>query len=257
MTALPADRRTVHTVHCMGTVFSIDIRDVGDWTDAVCDVVGWLHQVDDIFSTYREDSDISRLRRGEAVLPELHPAVAEVLDLCVQMQRETDGYFTALWSGSLDPTGLVKGWAIERASEILRQAGSAHHAVNGGGDIQLAGEAAPGEPWRVGVSHPADRTQVMRVVTGRDFAVATSGRGERGDHIVNPYTRSPATELAAVTVIGRSLTRADAYATAALAMGPAAAPWLDNREGYGGFVVADRLAGPAAAACKVRYVGVA
>lgn len=229
----------------MGTVFSIDIRDPGDWTVAVCDVAAWLHHVDGIFSTYRDDSDISRLRRGAVALADVHPEVAEVLDLCVQMQRETDGYFTALWSGALDPTGLVKGWAIERASEMLRLAGSAHHAVNGGGDIQLAGEAAPGEPWRVGVSNPADRTQVMRVVTGRDFAVATSGRGERGDHIVNPYTRSPATELAAVTVVGPSLTRADAYATAALAMGPAAGVWLHNRVGYDGFVVAEPIAGSA------------
>ena len=247
MTALLTDRRTLHTEPCMGTVFSIDVRDPGDWTDAVLEVVGWLHQVDAIFSTYRDDSDISRLRRGEATLAELHPAVAEVMDLCVQMQRETDGYFTALWSGALDPTGVVKGWAIERASQMLRLAGSAHHAVNGGGDIQLAGESAPGEPWRVGISDPSDRTQVLRVVRGRDFAVATSGRSERGDHIVNPYTRSPATALDAVTVVGPSLTRADAYATAALAMGPAATRWLSNREGYDGFVVAARISGSATA----------
>jgi thiamine biosynthesis lipoprotein len=222
----------------MGTVFSVDVRDPGDWSKDIGDVVAWLHRVDGLFSTYRADSDISRLRRGEITLEDADATVAEVLDLCVQMQRETDGYFTALWSGALDPTGLVKGWAIARASDMLRRAGSANHAVNGGGDIQLAGEAASGEPWRIGVSDPANRDRVLTVVSGREFAVATSGRGERGDHILDPFTRRPATALASVTVVGRSLTNADAYATAALAMGAGATQWLEGRPGYEGYVMA-------------------
>jgi thiamine biosynthesis lipoprotein len=177
------------------------------------------------------------LRRSEITPQQAAPVVAEVLDLCVLMQRETGGYFTALWSGALDPTGLVKGWAIERASEMLRRAGSDNHAVNGGGDIQLAGEAAPGEDWHIGVIDPMDRTRVLTVVSGRDLAVATSGRGERGDHVFDPFTRKPATALSSVTVVGPSLTCADAYATAALAMGPAAIGWLERQTGYQGLVV--------------------
>jgi len=242
---------TVHVEHCMGTVFTIDVRDPGDWSDAIARVVAWLHRVDGIFSTYRADSDISRLRRGEIGLEDADRLVADVLALCVTMQSKTDGYFTALWDGALDPTGLVKGWAIEAASEMLREAGSANHAVNGGGDIQLAGEATPGEPWRVGISHPIDRTHVMRIVPGRDFAVATSGRGERGDHIVNPYTGRPATDLSGVTVVGPSLTRADAYATAGLAMGPAGERWLENVPDYDGFFRADGLAPSATGVCRV------
>lgn len=232
-------RNAVHVEHCMGTVFSIDVRDFGEWSAAIADVVTWLHEVDGIFSTYRDDSDISRLRRGEITLRDADPLVAEVLELCVLMHHETDGYFTALWSGELDPTGLVKGWAIERASELLRAAGSRNHAVNGGGDIRLAGEAAPGEPWRIGVVDPADRGQVLTVVAGREFAIATSGRSERGDHVLDPYTRAPATAISSVTVVGRSLTYADAFATAALAMGTGATAWLAGRAHYGGFVVAN------------------
>src|SRR5437879_5077032 len=116
-----------HVEHCMGTVFTIDVRDPGDWSAATADVVMWLHAVDLTFSTYRDDSDISRLRRGEITLQDADRLVTEVLDLCVLMQRETGGYFTALDSGALDPTGLVKGWAIERASEMLRRAGSNNH----------------------------------------------------------------------------------------------------------------------------------
>ena len=220
---------TVHVEQCMGTVFSVDVRDPGQWADAIADAVAWLHRVDAVFSTYEDGSDISRIRRGELTVEEADPDVARVLDLCEVVEAETEGYFTAYWDGPVDPTGLVKGWAIEQASRILTAYGSRNHAVNGGGDVQLAGEPAPGEPWRVGISDPLDRTRLLTVVTsrGRDFAVATSGVAERGDHIVNPVTGERAGELAGVTVVGRSLTRVDAYATAAFAMGRAALRWIE------------------------------
>jgi thiamine biosynthesis lipoprotein len=228
--------RTVHVEHCMGTVFSVDIRDPGAWGDAISDVVAWLHRVDALFSTYRADSDISRLRRGELAAADADPLVAEVLGHCAVAQEETGGYFTAQWRGprdaAPDPTGLVKGWAIERASGLLREHGSRNHAVNGGGDIQIAGESAPGQPWRVGVTDPFDRNRVLAVVTGRDIAVATSGVAERGSHIVNPRAGIPADELASVTIVGRSLTWADAYATAAFAMGAQALAWAEALPGH-------------------------
>lgn len=228
---------SVHVEHCMGTVFSIDVRDNGDWTRAVDEVVRWLHRVDRIFSTYRENSDISRIRRGALAVQDADPLVAEVLGLCDQLCTETEGYFSAYWNASVDPTGLVKGWAIERASDLLRSHGCRNHAVNGGGDIQLAGEPAPGRPWRVGLSDPFDRTRVLTVAAGRDFAVATSGLAERGHHILDPHTGLPATSLAGVTVTGGRLTRADAYATAAVAMGSRALGWLDSRPGHEAFLV--------------------
>ena len=230
--------RVVHVEHCMGTVFTIDIRDRGVWDDAVSDAVGWLHSVDRVFSTYRPDSDICRVGRGELAVADADGRVAEVLDLCAQLQLETGGYFTAMVQGRLDPTGLVKGWAIEGASDILRAHGSCNHAVNGGGDMQLSGERAPGKPWRVGISDPFERTRVLRVVSGRDVAIATSGVAERGAHIVNPFTGRAATELASVTVVGASLTRIDAYATAAFAMGAGALSWLESLPGCEGLVVA-------------------
>jgi thiamine biosynthesis lipoprotein len=227
----------VHLEHCMGTVFTIDIRDAGQWDDAIGAVVGWLHRVDALFSTYRQTSDISRIRRGHLRVVDADPHVAEVVDLCARLQAETGGYFTAFWDGRLDPTGLVKGWAIERASALLHAGGSHNHAVNGGGDMQLAGEAAPGKPWRVGISDPRDATRLVAIVQGHDFAIATSGVAERGKHIVAPRTATPADGLASVTVLGRSLTRVDAYATAAFAMGGNALPWLEAQPGHEGLVV--------------------
>ncbi|MDT4929070.1 MAG: FAD:protein transferase [Pseudonocardiales bacterium] len=229
--------RTVHVEHCMGTVFTIDIRDPGDWRDAVRDVVNWLHQVDAVFSTYRADSDVSRIQRRELRAVDAHPDVLEVLDLCAQVQAATDGYFSALHNGKLDPTGLVKGWAIERAGELLRRHGSPNHAVNGGGDMQLAGEGAPGRPWRVGIADPADRTRVLTVLAGRDFAVATSGTAERGEHLVDPFTNRAATALASASVAGPSLTVADAYATAAFVMGDDALGWIEGVPEYDVLVV--------------------
>jgi thiamine biosynthesis lipoprotein len=230
--AARADHRTVHVEHCMGTVFTIDVRDPGPWDAAIRHVVAWLHRVDEVFSTYKDGSDISRIRRGELSVDDADPDVGEVLELCRTVEAETGGFFTASWRGGPDPTGLVKGWAIEQASGLLRAYGSGNHAINGGGDIQLAGESAPGEPWRVGISDPLDRTRVLTVVSGRDIAVASSGTAERGDHILDPTTGRPAAALASVTVVGASLTRVDAYATAAFARGPESIRWLESLPGY-------------------------
>jgi FAD:protein FMN transferase len=224
--------RTVHVEHCMGTAFTIDIRDAGSWTDAVTDVVGWLHRVDAVFSTYRPDSDISRIRGGRLRVDDADPDVGRVLDLCARVQTTTGGAFSAMPHGRLDPTGLVKGWAVEEASRLLRAHGSHNHAVNGGGDVQVAGDAGPLRPWTVGITDPHDRTQVSRTVTGRDFAVATSGVAERGAHILDPFTARPATTLASATVVGPSLTYADAYATAAFVLGRHAIHWINGVEGY-------------------------
>ena len=233
--------RTLHVEHCMGTVFSIDVRGQGDWGEALGDVVAWLHRVDAVFSTYRSDSDVSRISRGELAVDDADPDVALVLDLCQLVEEETGGAFTVHWNPAVDPdpTGLVKGWAIEQAGHILAAHGSRNHAVNGGGDIQMAGGPAPGQPWRVGISDPFDRSRVLAVVAGRDLAVATSGIAERGNHIVGG--RAAAGELAGVTVVGPSLTRADAYATAAFVMGRQSVEWLEALPDHEGLVVfADR-----------------
>lgn len=224
--------RTVHVEHCMGTAFTIDIRDRGCWDAAITDAVSWLHRVDAVFSTYRPDSDLSRIQRGELRVAEADPEVGVVLELCAQAATATGGAFTAMPQRRLDPTGLVKGWAVERASRLLSAHGAANHGVNGGGDLQLAGEAAPGRPWMVGITDPRDRSRILSTVSGRDFAVATSGIAERGNHILDPFTGRPAIALTGATVVGERLTFADAYATAAFVLGLQAIRWIEDVEGY-------------------------
>lgn len=140
-----AARGLRHVEHVMGTVFSFDIRDepTAAIHGALAEAVGHLHHVDAAFSTYRPDSHISRLDRGEIRLADCPPEVHEVLSLCALATRDSDGWFSIAPAGALDPSGLVKGWATEAASQLLYDAGAHHTCVNGGGDLQLRGRAAP------------------------------------------------------------------------------------------------------------------
>lgn len=221
----------------MGTMFSIHVVDEGDWTGVISHIVAFLHWVDQTFSTYRPDSQISRLGRREMRLSDCDPAVGEVLELCADVREASGGYFTASIGGVLDPSGVVKGWAIEHASDLLSAAGATSHAVNGGGDMQLVGGRADGQPWRVGISHPLQPGALATVVAGSDVAVATSGIAERGCHIVDPWTGRPPTGLASLTVTGPRVALVDAYATAAYAMGAAARDWIDAMDGYQAYAV--------------------
>ena len=170
-------------------------------------VFAWLRWVDATFSTYRPDSEISRLARGEPFEP--HPLVRSVLARCEQLRVETGGLFDVRAGGRLEPSGYVKGWAVERAAAF----GSGRFLIDAGGDVVLRGE------WRVGIRHPYERDRLAAAITVADCAVATSGTYERGPHIVDPRTRRPATGLSSVTIVGRDLGTADAYATAAFVAG--------------------------------------
>ncbi|MER7968332.1 FAD:protein FMN transferase [Streptomyces sp. NPDC005840] len=219
----------------MGTVFSFDVRggEPGAVRAALEAAVAALHRADGLFSTYRDDSQVSRLARGELTVQECDPEVAEVLELGARAERESDGWFSTSYRGALDPTGIVKGWAAERAARLLRAAGATGVNVNGGGDVQVLGVPGAHRPWRVGVADPLRPGGLAAVISAAgadELAVATSGTAERGDHIVDPRTgRSAVTDLVAVTVVAPSLTWADCWATAAFAMGSRAGlRWLES-----------------------------
>ncbi|MDT4894847.1 MAG: FAD:protein transferase [Pseudonocardiales bacterium] len=224
-------------VECMGTVFSFDIRTPGVGAAAVDEAEQWLRDVDATFSTYRADSEISRLERGEITMRQCSADVRTILAECEHLAVETGGWFSMYATGRLDPSGLVKGWAIERASDILARHGSIAHSVNGGGDVQCAGDAAVGRPWRTGIAHPLLPGRLAGVVVGTGLAVATSGSAERGAHVLDPHTGRPPDGLASVTVVGRRLAYTDAYATAAYAMGHGAQDFVEGLAGYAAFGV--------------------
>jgi thiamine biosynthesis lipoprotein len=213
----------------MGTVVSIDLADQLPsevLTTLIGDTCAWLHEVDARFSTYKDDSEVCRFRRGEIALADCSPDMRHVLTACADLWRETDGYFDANAGGQLDPSGYVKGWSVEVASARLAAAGSVNHCLNAGGDIRMRGRNADGDPWRVGIRHPWQADKISWVLAVSTGAVATSGTYERGGHVLNPRTGRPAQGLRSVTVVGPDLSLADAYATAALAMGEAGITWL-------------------------------
>lgn len=215
----------------MGTVFSFAFNEPAT-AGVLRDVEAELDRIDRVFSTYRADSEISRIARGELRLDAAGAQVRAIGQLCALAHDITGGCFDAYYAGPFDPTGLVKGWAIERASERLTRAGACNHGINGGGDMQLAGES-----WRVGISDPFDPSSLLTVVEGSDFALSTSGTAERAAHIIDPRTGAPPEALSAVSVIGSRLSRVDAYATAAFAMGDGAPAWLEAQPGVEGLVV--------------------
>ena len=186
----------------------------------------WLRRVDATFSTWRDDSEISRLGAGTLAPLDASPEVRKVLRRCERLRRVTAGRFDVRATGRLDPSGFVKGWAVERAVALLEEAGARRLGVHAGGDVAVRGR------WRVGVQHPLERDRVAAVIDARDLAVATSGAYERGAHIVNPLSGRPPEGVLSVTVAGPDLGTADAYATAAFAMGLDGPEWTAGLSGY-------------------------
>ena len=201
-----------------------------------------LQWVDDVFSTWKQDSPVSRLRRGEIGLDETPPEVADVLELCRRAREASEGWFDP-WAmpGGVDPTGLVKGWAVERALDELKMAGAPAAMINAGGDIAVFGEPAPGQPWRVGIENPLamDRLLLTADLEGAG-AVATSGSYQRGMHLVDPHNGRPTAELLLATVIGHDLAYADALATGLYTSGGKMLERLALLAGYHGFVMDGR-----------------
>lgn len=247
MTGTLVEHRHVEPV--MGTVASFllageDGETLAAATAAACRV---LHRADDVFSTWKPESPMSRLRRGEIGIPDAPPEVAEVLELCGDMVAASNGWFDP-WRmpGGVDPTGLVKGWATRQAARALAEGGPAGGLLNVGGDIATFGRPAEGGPWRVGVRHPlsAAHFTCIAALGGELSAMATSGAYERGAHVVDPYTGEPATKVLSATVVGPDLAVADAMATGLFAAGEAALDLLAGLPGYEGWIVTSR--------CEVR-----
>ena len=218
--------------HVMGIPVGIDVRDEGVGENALDAAFEVLGRVDAMFSTYRPASEISRLGAGTVSLDEASPEVRAVLTRCERLRAETGGAFDVRATGVLDPSGFVKGWAVEKAAAVLRDRGVWRLCIHAGGDVRVCGGRAPGLPWRVGVQHPHVRDRVAAVLPVLDAAVATSGAYERGEHIVDPRSDRPPEGVLSVTVVGPDLGTADAYATAAFAMGLDGPAWTAGLDGY-------------------------
>lgn len=246
-TQVEQSRRFVE--HVMGMPVTLALR--GEHADdeggrrAWDAVMAQLTEVDRVFSTYRHDSAISRLNRGETSVAECPPEVAEVLRLGDRAAERSGGAFSvrrrdpAGGRAWLDTDGVVKGWAVQRASAIVKRLPGTDFCLSAGGDMVCHTASPDGRPWRIGIEDPHDPTRVKATVAVRRGAVATSGFAQRGTHIVDARSGLVPTGVASVTVASDLLTWADIDATSAFALGADAARWLAGRPGRTGLVVWD------------------
>lgn len=232
MTVAAEPRGVIRVEHIMGMPIVVDVRDVDD-AAALEPLFEWFVYVDETFSTYIDGSEINRLDRGELAHEDADEDVRGILARCEELHAETGGFFDARAAGNgLDPSGLVKGWSVDRAAELADELGWRNYAINAGGDMRLRGGDLPAPLWRVGIQHPERRDRIAAVVMGDDLGVATSGAYARGEHVVDPHTGRPPAGVLSVTVTGPDLATADAYATAAFAMGLTGPAWTARLRGY-------------------------
>jgi thiamine biosynthesis lipoprotein len=222
----------------MGMPITVEVVDTGD--DAILDTVfAYFDGVDRRFSTFRPESEISAINRGDLAVEGYSDEMREVLALAEETKRETAGFFDICRpDGALDPSGIVKGWAIRNAAALIARSGARDYFVDAGGDIQSSGRNARGEEWRVGIRNPFNAGEIVKVFHPRGRGIATSGTYARGQHIYDPYAPDCAIrDIVSLTVIGPDVLEADRYATAAFAMGEPGILFIEETPGLEGYLI--------------------
>jgi thiamine biosynthesis lipoprotein len=239
----PEHARAIHHAeHVMGTVVTFDIflqNDVAppDIYVRLAKARAILRRADAIFSIWKKDSPMSRMRRGEATPEQCPFEVVEVLEACAAARSASQGWFDP-WAmpGGVDPTGFVKGWAAQRALSMIDTPGVSGAIVNAAGDVAVCGGLQPGTPFRVGVVDPWNTSRLACVVDV-EGAIATSGTYQRGEHLIDPWSRRSIARVASASVSGPECGTADALATALAVAGEEGLVFIDALEGYEAFVI--------------------
>jgi thiamine biosynthesis lipoprotein len=162
----------------------------------------------------------------------------EVLSLCEETRKQTDGYFDIYHKEKMDPSGLVKGWSVYNASLLLKKSGYINYYVEAGGDIQVSGKNTKKENWIIGIRNPFDRRENVKVISVDGCGVATSGTAIRGEHIYNPHDKTKQkSEIVSLTVIGPNVYEADRFATAAFAMDKRGISFIESLKGFEGYMI--------------------
>lgn len=205
-------------------------------TSEIDKIFAYFRFVDRRYSTYKKTSEISKINNG---LPKSKwsSEMKLVLDLCEQTKQLTYGYFDITHNSQLDPSGLVKGWSINNAAKLLYDSGKTDFYIEAGGDIQVYGNQNNGKTWEVGIRNPFNINEIIKVVRLKNQGIATSGTYIRGQHIYNPFSDQIIDEVKSLTVIGPNVYEADRFATAAFAMGVQGIGFIENLEGFEGYMV--------------------
>ncbi len=223
----------------MGMPITIDVADSHITAKDLEQVFTYFKHVDAIFSTYKQTSEISRLNEGELPYSKLSPEVKLILKLAEDTKIDTHGYFDITTSdGNIDPSGVVKGWAIYNAAKLLKKNNYRNFFIDAGGDIQVSGKNHNGKLWRIGIGSPFNLRETIKVLRVEDKGVATSGTYIRGQHIYNPYRRKQTlNDIVSITIIGPTVYDADRFATAAFAMGRKGVSFIQSLEGFEAYMI--------------------
>jgi thiamine biosynthesis lipoprotein len=215
--------------HIMGMPITAEIPDCND--EKIFELVfSRFKQIDHTFSPYKQNSELSKYQRGELVDSDLSPEFKKIMQGCKEASKLTNNYFSAYYSGKFDPSGYVKGWAIDEAGRIIKQQGYSTYCIGAGGDILASSDAE--KLWTVGIQDPKNKQQMLGKLSILSGAVATSGNYERGAHIINPKTGAEADELLSVSVLGPDIIKADILATATFAEGLSGLIMIEESENY-------------------------
>lgn len=222
----------------MGMPVTVEIVDAAATAEFIDSVFAYFQYVDQTFSTYKAQSEISRINRGELRLEHASPDMRTIFELAEETRQETNGYFDIRRSDMIDPSGIVKGWAIQNAAALVKRAGFENYYVDAGGDVQTRGKNSKGEKWRVGIRNPFEFNEIVQVFALTDCGIATSGSYIRGAHIYNPKKDDdPLNEIVSLTVIAPKVYDADRFATAAFAMGRAGIEFIAQHEGFEAYMI--------------------
>jgi thiamine biosynthesis lipoprotein len=221
----------------MGMPITVELVDPSGTEADIENVFAYFRTVDATFSTDKEHSEISKINRGELCEEEYSDDMKTILALSEQTKQETQGYFDIWHDGIIDPSGIVKGWAILQAATMLKEAGCSNFYIDAGGDIQVSGTKG-GKPWRIGIRNPFNRSENVKVLSITDRGVATSGTAIRGQHVYNPHQpEKPIQDIVSLTVIGPNVYEADRFATAAFAMGKRGIYFIEQLAGFEGYMI--------------------
>lgn len=223
----------------MGMPITIEIADPAANAETFEKVFAYFTGIDERFSTYKSTSEITAINEKRLQEKDWSPEMMLIFVMCKETQRATNGYFNIMApDGKLDPSGIVKGWAIWNAAKFLEKDGFKNFYVDAGGDIQPRGENADGKEWSVGVKNPWNQNENVKTVYVTNEGVATSGTYIRGLHIYNPLNgNKPVDEVVSLTVIGPNIYEADRFATAAFAMGKAGINFIESVPGLEGYLI--------------------
>ncbi len=201
-------------------------------------VFDYFRAVDKRFSTYKKKSEISQINNGSLKKEDASDDMKEIFELAEKTKQETQGYFDIFHKGTCDPSGLVKGWAIAGAAQLLQEKGFQNFSINVGGDMHVSGKNRHGQNWRIGIQHPEKINAIVKVITGTNMGVATSGTYIRGQHIYNPKRSGELiTDVVSLTVIGPNIFDADRFATAAFAMGRDGIHFIEQLKNFEGYMI--------------------